>query len=123
MSTTPDQATDDVDVDDLLELEQLAQEKLKRKASIEADKDRIDEIDAILRSRLPRGTHQAGSVTITVKKPAARLNTSRLAAAHPFTERPELYKPVLDTAAARHHLSPAALAEFTDEGTPVVEVK
>lgn len=123
MNTTPDTRDGDVDVDELLEVEQLALEKLKRKASIEADKERIDEIDAILRSRLPRGTHQAGSVTITVKKGASRLNTSRLTAAHPFTERPELYKPVLDTAAVKRHIAPADLEAFQDEGTPVVEVK
>lgn len=116
-------APDTDDVDGSLELEQLALERVKRKASIEADKERIDTIDAILRNRLDRGTHHLGPVTVTVKAGAHRLNTTRLAAAFPFTDRPELYKPVLDTAAARHHIAPADLEQFTDEGVPVVEVK
>lgn len=114
--TTPDDA-------DVVELEQLALEKLKRRASIDADKERIEEIDALLRARLPRGTHHLGAATVTVKAGAKRLNTGRLADAYPFTSRPELYKPVLDTAAARHHLAPADLEAFTDEGVPVIEVK
>jgi hypothetical protein len=117
---TPDEADQ---VDDDLELEQLALEKVKRRASIEADKERIDTIDAILRTRLDRGTHRIGSVTVTVKAGAHRLNATRLAAAFPFTVRPELYKPVLDTAAAKQHIAPVDLVPFTDEGTPVVEVK
>ena len=115
--------TDVDDTAEVLELEQLALEKIKRKASIEADKERIDEIDGILRSRLERGTHRLGTATVTVKAGAKRLNATRLAAAYPFVERPELYKPVLDTAAAKHHIAPADLEAFTDEGSPVVEVK
>lgn len=109
--------------EDLLELDQLAAELVKRQAAIEADRERIDEIKATLRRRLPRGTHEVGSHQVLVKAPARRLNATRLAAAYPVVEHPELYKPVLDTTAVKHHLSPAALAEYQDAGTPTVEVK
>lgn len=109
--------------EDLLELDQLAAELVKRQAAIEADKERIDEIKATLRRRLPRGTHHVGSHDVLVKAGARRLNAARLTAAFPVVEHPEFYKPAIDTAAVKHQLSPAALAEFQDEGTPTVEVK
>lgn len=116
---------DDVDVDEqdrIIRLEQLATELAKRQAAIEADKERVEEIKALLVDELPVGTHHAGAFKIQVKAGARRLNTARLAEAHPFTERPELYKAVLDTAAAKHHLAPAELEAFQDQGNPTVVV-
>jgi hypothetical protein len=109
--------------EDMIELDQLAAELVKRQAAIEADRERIDTIKATLRRRLPQGTTTVGAHAVLVKAAARRLNATRLTAAFPVVEHPELYKPVIDTAAAKHHLSPAALAEFQDEGTPTVEVK
>jgi hypothetical protein len=118
-------STPDVELtpEELIELDQLAAELVKRQAAIEADKERIETIKATLRRRLPRGTHHVGAHDVLVKAPARRLNAARLAAAFPVTEHPELYKPAIDTTAVKHHLAPAALEQFQDAGTPTVEVK
>jgi hypothetical protein len=117
--------TTDVELspEDLLELDQLAAELVKRQAAIEADKERIETIKATLRRRLPQGTTNVGSHRVLVKAPARRLVPARLADAFPVTEHPELYKPAIDTTAVKHHLAPAALEQFQDAGTPTVEVK
>lgn len=118
--------TDDIpapSLDDLLELDQLAAELVKRQAAIEADKERCDEIRAVLRRRLPRGTTSTGSHQVLVKAGARRLNAGRLTAAYPVVARPELYRPVIDTAAVKQRIAPVDLVAFQDEGTPVVEVK
>ena len=109
--------------EDLLELDQLAAELTKRMAAIEADKERVDEIKAILRGRLPRGTHNTGSHQVLVKAGSRRLNATRLTTAYPVVEHPELYRPVIDTTAVKTHLAPVDLAQFQDAGTPTVEVK
>jgi hypothetical protein len=105
------------------ELEQLALEATKLAAEAEAIAERVATIKAIMRGRLPRGTHQLGAHVVLVKAGARRLNATRLTTAFPFTDRPDLYKAALDTAAVKDRIAPADLAAYYDEGTPTVEIR
>ncbi|WP_263121150.1 hypothetical protein [Cellulomonas sp. RIT-PI-Y] len=116
-------STEPLTGEDLLQLDQLAAELAKREESIAADKERVEEIKATLRRRLGVGTHNTGAHSVQVRAGARRLNATRVAAAFPVVEHPELYKPTLDTAAVKAHIAPVALTEFQDEGTPTVVVK
>lgn len=124
-----DQPTPDVELtaDDLLELDQLALELQKRKESIAAETERVKEIEAVLRRRLPRGTTSLGATTVLKKAGARRLNAARFAAAFPAETWPALYRTEVkpDTAALKEQVAPAVLdaAGVYDEGTPVVEVR
>lgn len=108
---------------DLFEIEQLAAELSKRQAAIAADTERIDTIKAILRDRLPVGTHAAGAYTVQVKKPAQLTDWKAVAEAYPFAEHPGLYAASLDSAKAKQHLAPVVLAQFAKApGVPTVAV-
>ena len=122
--------TDDVVLDDetLLELDQLALELTKRKETITAETERVKQIEAELRRRLPAGkTTMLGSTRVTVKNGARRLNTSRFEAAFPADTWPGLYRTETkpDTAAIKDQVAPAVLeaANVHDIGTPVIEVR
>lgn len=122
--------TDDVVLDDetLLELDQLALELTKRKETITAETERVKQIEAELRRRLPVGkTTMLGSTRVTVKNGARRLNTSRFEAAFPADTWPGLYRTETkpDTAAIKDQVAPTVLeaAGLYDIGTPVIEVR
>lgn len=113
---TPEQARD------LLELEQLAAEEAKLAADAAAIAERRETIKAILRDRLPVGTHDVAGYKVQVKAGARRLNSKRLTAAYPFDRAPELYSVALDTAKVKDHVAPAHLIDFYDAGAPTVVV-
>jgi len=122
--------TDDIDLtdDELLELDQLALELTKRKETIAAETDRVKQIEAELRRRLPAGkTTTLGSTRATVKNGARRLNVARFEAAFPADTWPGLYRTETkpDTTAIKDQVAPAVLdaAAVYDTGTPVVEVR
>lgn len=121
-TNTPNEDVD-VDVDEqdrIIRREQLVAERVKRMAAIEADKERVAEIDSLLLKDLEAGTHTIGDHKVQIRAGSRRLNTTRLAKALPFTQRPELYKAVVDTTAVKHHLSPAELEAYQDQGNPTV---
>lgn len=105
------------------ELEQLAQEETKLAADADAIATRREEIKAILRDRLPVGTHTAGPYTIQVRNGAARLDTDTLMAAYPVVVHPEMYRPALVTAEVRKRIAPVDLEQYTVHGNPTVVVK
>lgn len=111
--TTPDQTID---------LEALAIELTKLAAEEEAIKERTDTIKAIFLGHFEVGAHPVGPYKVTIKAGARRLNATRLTAAFPVTQHPELYKPVLDTTAVKEHMAPVQLAAFQDAGAPTVTV-
>ncbi len=103
------------------QLENLAHEELElEKRSIDI-KNRRDEIKAIFLS-LGDGAHPAGIFKINIKPGARVLDPRALTTAFPFTARPELYKAVIDTAAVKNAVSPAALEQFKKQNTASVEV-
>lgn len=128
MPTNPtDDPVIDLTDDDLLALDQLALELTKRKESIAAETERVKEIEAVFRARLPRGTTRLGATTVLKKAGARRLNAHRFTTAFPATTWPALYRTEVkpDTAAIKDQVAPAVLdaARVYDEGTPVVEVR
>lgn len=79
----------------------------------------------LLRNLAPGSRTPAGDLTINVSKPVERLNTARLTQAFPVTDRPDLYKPIIDTAKVKQAISTVdlqALGVF-DVSTPRVSVK
>lgn len=108
--------------DDTVNLEQLAVEYTKLDAEAEAIKERKETIKAILLGRFSTGSHTVGPFKVTVKAGSRRLSTSRITAAYPVAQHPELYKPAIDTAAVKQHIAPVDLEAFQDAGAPTVQV-
>ena len=105
------------------ELEQLALEETKLAADADAIATRREQIKAILRDRLPVGTHTAGPYTIQIRAGAARLDTDALMAAYPVVSNPGFYRPALVTAEVRKRIAPVDLEPFTVHGNPTVVVR
>ncbi len=105
-----------------LEVEELVAERVKREAEIEADRERIDAINARLLDLLPTGTHDAGDHKVTIRAGARRLDPAKVAEAYPFREHPEMYKVAVDTAKVREYVAPNFLRDLQTEGNPTVVV-
>lgn len=119
MSTTP---TDDLTPEQVADVEQLAAELVKRQDAIAADVERIAEIKAILRMRLPVGTHDVGPFKVQVKAGAKRFDPKRFVETYPFEVRPDLYSAQLDTTKVKDRIAPRDLVAYYNEGTPTVVV-
>lgn len=90
-------------------------------------KGRRDELAALILTLMGPGEKMvAGDYEISVRRPAKRLDNRRLTAAFPFSQRPELYKAIIDTTLVREHVAPAELEAsdvYATPGTPSVVVK
>lgn len=84
-------------------------------------KDRQDQIKTILADLLPTGG-DVGDYRVTVTRPR-RLDPKAIEAAFPVTQRPELYRPAINTTAVRKHIAEVDLERFMVEGAPVVKVQ
>lgn len=102
------------------DLEQLAAEYTKRAEAVAADVERMSEIKAILADHLTTGSHDLAGVAVQVRAGARRLDSKKLAEAHPFDRHPEFYSVQLDTAKAKEWLSPKQLEVFQSVGRPTV---
>lgn len=126
-STDPvDQVVDALSEQDLLELDQLALERTKRKETIEAETERVKAIDAILRDRLPAGTTTTGACKVTIARGRQTVNADRFAAAFPAGAFPEAYRtsprPLSELKELLGSLS-LQRAGVVDDGTPTVQVR
>jgi hypothetical protein len=118
--------TDDLTDEDLLALDQLALERTKRKETIDAETQRVKEIDAILRDRLPAGTTTTGACKVTVSRGRQTINADRFAAAFPPAVFPDCYRTVPAAKAdVEKEIGSNVLtrAGVLDEGTPTVTVR
>ena len=114
-ATTPEQQAD-------LDL-RLVNEAVALQAQAEQIKERLDEIKVQLINRHKPGTHTIGDHKVQIRAGVRRLNSTRLAAAYPVEQFPQLYKASFDTAAVKNEFAPAALADYYDTGAPVVSFK
>lgn len=101
----------------------LADEAATLNAQAEQIKERLDEIKTILINEAGAGTHTLGAHKVQIRAGVRRLNSSRLTAAYPSDQFPQLYKHAIDTSAVKNQFAPAALEDFYDLGTPVVSFK
>jgi hypothetical protein len=114
------------DEQELLVLDQLVLERQKRKETIDAQTERVKQIDAILRSRLPHGHTQLGSTSVTITHGRRTINAERFAAKFPQAAFPECYR---TTPAARTDVEKyvgSAILERSgvlDEGPATVQVR
>lgn len=84
-------------------------------------KQRQDQIKALLAELLPEGGH-VGDYKVTVTRPR-RLDPKAIEKAFPVTQRPELYRPAINTTAVRKHIAEVDLEQFMVEGAPVVKIQ
>lgn len=83
-------------------------------------------ITALLLSEIePETKLEIGTFKVSVGKVVERLNTRRLTEALPVSERPELYKATIDTAAVKKHVPYVNLKALGvyDTSTPRVTVQ
>lgn len=109
--------------DQQIQTEQLVLEAVKLQAEAEAIKERLDTIKTILVNQRGAGTHTIGAHKVQIRAGVRRLNSSRLTAAYPADQYPQLYKSAIDTNAIKNQFAPAALEDFYDTGSPVVSFK
>lgn len=101
----------------------LADEASTLTAQAEQIKERLDTIKTILVNNAGTGTHTLGAHKVQIRVGVRRLNSSRLTAAYPADQYPQLYKQAIDTTAIKNQFAPAALEDFYDLGSPVVSFK
>lgn len=86
-----------------------------------ATEARMIEIRKLWAANLAFGAHPAGDLKVSIQHNITRDNAA-FAAAYPFDDYPDFYKPTPDTKTINDLLAPADLRRFQREGAPKVVV-
>jgi hypothetical protein len=104
-----------------LNWDELTQERAALAATVAQLQERITQIDDLYREHLEFGVHEFGGLKVSVQH-NRRLDTKKVTAAYPVAQRPELYRPAIDTTELKRHIAAIELEAFYNESTPRVVV-
>jgi hypothetical protein len=104
-----------------LNWDELTQERAALAATVAQLQERIGQIDDLYREHLDFGVHQFGGLKVSVQH-NRRLDTKAVQAAYPVAQRPELYRPAIDTTELKRHVAAVELEGFYNESAPRVVV-